>query len=751
MKKRLYCFGIIISIIMAFVWIPVAVALTGGRDLEEFTSPDWKYFYAMLVLEVCTVGICLFLACKLGRLFNPPSPKEVHPPFNLRRLPPPVLSLIVAFALCALGFVSGFILPVWVKKCAALGWLIGIFIPLFSIPVNLLLAKKFQAKLAQMSVAESQAFFLSHREEAEKTASDKQARLLKMQRQMDLWAWTLGLSGSLSAFCIGVLTNAPIHLITLASLPGLLPATARIRLSQSGKSFDRNGYADPEDYPTLYALAEKARDTMGCHGQVRIFLSNDANAGIAPMGDAFSVILGTTLLKLLSEQELFACLLHEFGHMAGRTPQQKKLKKYDQWLNSGATGYPLSSFFELPFLFYNVSYAFEHFLYSYAMSVTEESRADRAAVENSDKEAFASLLLKLKYNELYEWEWSALNGCSDFATEEVNRCFAHQSIESLYAAFARREQDWKKLVDKEILARNASHPTAAMRLSALGITDYHLLPFPTEGAYAQECEKTLCYMENRVVDEAIAPQYEALRKDRYVEPLERITAWEEAGKPIEEEKYADIFADLMLLGRMDDAEALCDRAIAAFSDAAARFACFNKGQFLLRRYDPSGVEMIYTAMENSNYVDEGLQLIGSFACLTGDRHILDEYRQRALELVQKDRDEYSQLGILKASDRLSAEHLPPELLDGILNCIRNMENDPVQEAYLLHKQISNDFFTSAVVLHFRKDSDDDSRQKALNAMFQHLDTSDWQFSLFDYDDVISIKFGRIEGSRIYPQ
>lgn len=129
--------------------------------------------------------------------------------------------------------------------------------------------------------------------------------------------------------------------------------------------------------------------------------------------------------------------------------------------------------------------------------------------------------------------------------------------------------------------------------------------------------------------------------------------------------------------------------------------------------------------------------------------MLDNYRQRAVELAQKERDEYSQLDVLTSHDRLSAEELPAELLQGVLTCIGNMENAPVKEAYLVHKQISDDFFTSAVILRFTKDSNYDDRSNAMNAMFQYLDTSDWQFSLFDYDNVRSVKFDRIEGSMIY--
>lgn len=729
-----------------FAWIFLAVVLTGGREIDEFTPTDWKYFGAMIVLELLTVVTGFIVAARLGKVQNPnaaPPQKTV----NKRGVLTYTLTLSTVLGFFGLGCV---IAPYgW--DSAPYRYVACILVVLLAVAVNFLLTKTLQKTYQTMSVADQQKFLLSHRDEAEKTTAQKLELLLRLQRNTDLWAAILGLIGVLSAFCAGAWGGGDAAPFTLVSMLILLPVAARIRLPQSKKFFDQNGYISAQDYPTLYALAEKACKALGCTGNVHILLTPDCNAGIALIGKDYSVTLGTTLLKLLSEQELYACLLHEFGHIANKTPAQKKFESYVNWLGSGATTYFLSKLCEVLFLYPTARYGFEAVLYQYAASVTEEANADRAAVEHANAEAFASLLLKLKYNDLYEWEQPAHDRVSDFSDEEPNRNFAHRDIDLLYAAFAEREQDWKALVDKEILARNASHPTVSMRLAAMNVTDYHLLPFPTEGAYADECEKALCQVETEIIECAIAPQYDILREDRYTKRLAQVTAWEEAGKPLTPETYADLVSALQGLGRMTEAEVLTDRAIAEFPDFSARFAFFNKGQFLLRRYDSAGVEMLYAATENSNYIEECLQTIGLFACMTGDQAMLDTYRERAMEAVQKERDEYSHLSDLNPSDRLSAEQLPPQLLQGILDCVAAMDGAPVQEVYLVHKQISDTFATTPVILRFRKDIGNEAKETALNAMFQYLDTADWQFSLFDYDNVRSVHVERIAGSKVYPQ
>lgn len=745
-RKSRSILAIIFLITLMFIWMVLAVALTGGREIADFTDTDWVYFGAMIVLEILTFGAALILAAKLGKIQNPyAAPPEKKSNFRA------MLTVSSAMAIATVFFGLGCAVEKFGRVGAPYLYAACVTVVALAVFANFLLAKRQRQTYQQMSVADLQKFLLSHREEAEKAAAQKQELLLRLQRNTDLWALALGVLGALSALSAGAWGGASLIALALVSVLILLPAVARIRLPRSKAIFDQNGYVSAQDYPTLYALAEKARDTLGCAGEIHIQLTPDCNAGIALVGKAYSVMLGTTLLKLLSEQELYACLLHEFGHAVNKTPQQKKLESYVAWLSGDATHYFLSRLCETLFLYPTARYTFEHGLYLYAISIIEETNADRAAVEYANAEAFASLLLKLKYNELYEWEQPTHEHTSDFSDETPKHDFAHRDISLLYEAFAAREADWKALVDKEILARNASHPTVSMRLAAMHITDYHLLPFPTEDAYACECEKALCQLETEIIEKAIEPQYDFLREERYLEPLADITAWEEAGKPLKPETYADLFSDLYTLGRMSEAEALTDRAIAEFSDYSTRFACFNKGQFLLRRYDPTGVELLYAAMENSNYIEDALQLIGMFACIVGDQEMLDGYRERAMEMVQKERDEYSHLSELLPSDRLSAERLPPELLQGIIDCVNAMENAPVQEVYVLHKQISDTFSTTPVILRFRKDVGNAAKQTALNAMFQYLDTADWQFSLFDYEHVKAVKCERFDGSRVFPQ
>ena len=149
-------------------------------------------------------------------------------------------------------------------------------------------------------------------------------------------------------------------------------------------------------------------------------------------------------------------------------------------------------------------------------------------------------------------------------------------------------------------------------------------------------------------------------------------------------------------------------------------------------------------------MEEGVQMIGQFYCMTGREKELQEYRARAQQMAQKDKDEYSQTGVLSPKDKLSADQMPEGMLENILEFIHSIDEDIVKNIYLVRKTINENFFTSAFVIHFWGGTDE-QRDEIMHKIFCYLDTYpvDWQFSLFDYTNVSNIKFDKIEGSLVW--
>lgn len=618
--------------------------------------------------------------------------------------------------------------------------------------LGILLAKGRTKVLRDAPVAEMRSYFLHCREEAERTSQALLGKLRRIRRVTVAYAVLLLFLAVGSALFFGMLATygTVFGLIGVAYVGTLLLAVScaipRRRpcvLSEEAWVLSR------EEYPELYETAAKAAEAVGCRGEITLLLAPDHNASILSKGDRYYLQLGATFLFMLSREELYAICLHEFSHVAPKNRDTQLAADYDIWLSSDRGLPPPFQFVTGFYARLDLAYAFHHMICRYATSVVRETDADRDMVEHGDPAAIASALLKLDYYEKYTYEDGVTDTDPVYKNEEPPAHYLRDHIANFLSAIERRRAAWDALVEKEILANNATHPTLRMRLATLGLRRAEYIERGQDGVYAMELERMLEYADKRLLEAQTT--YEKDRKEGYLEPLSRITAWEEDGMPIRAETYADLVSDLRQLGRNEAAEALCDRVIAELSESSAVHARYMKGCALLHRYDDAGLELLYGAIEsNSNYLEEGMDTIGSFLCRMGREEELQAYRERACRLAQKQKDEYSELDTLSPGDDLGPEQLPEGVLEDILAYIRSVDSDIIERIYLVRKTISAEFFASVFVIHFYGGTEA-MREEILHKIFRYLDSYpvEWQFSLFDYFACRQVRFDKIEGSLVY--
>ena len=670
------------------------------------------------------------------------------------------LLMVAAFVL-AFGFWCGGMVLGFYAKNTPHSVLVAVIIVCLALPVvlssaGLLLTKRYFAKFGQMQIAEQHQYLSAHRVEAAETAAQKLRLLKRIIFVSDLCAVLIGLLGAVAAVCCGMLDisssdNWWRYPCLLASALFILAALSRIRFPVGEEFFeDDETNVDASDFPELYRLTAKAQTQLGCEGKVRISIQPDCSAGIAKIGDTYLVTLGAILLSIVSGDELYCALLHEFSHMLLMSRNEERQIFYHDWLSEGGNEHFFSDLVSLPFSYFDDVYGFQYFLYDFAATLGSEEAADRSMAQFADKKIAASALLKLHYYELYEWEDEALDNKCFYATKQPRKDFLRRSIRRYKSRAAERAEAWNELTAAELPARNATHPTTIMRLEALGVTDIRALELESSEEYTRDAEKAVDHID-RLAYKNMLPVYAEKRKEYYLEPLELVEKWEADGRPLAATEYANVYTALTMLGRMSEAEALCDRVIAKLPRAAICFAMFAKGILMLHRFDPNGLNRIYWAMEhNGNYIDAGLPEIGQFCCLAGLADELDRYRGKSVELLQMREELHDELSMLNADDDLSAEHLPQELQGGVLEYIDSIDGGKVREVFLVRKTITDEFFMTAVVVRLNDDVSDDEKGKFFPKLFDFLDTcGEWQFSLFDYDDVSDIDFASIPGSCIY--
>ena len=631
-------------------------------------------------------------------------------------------------------------------------WLVCVLLPLLWLPVSLLLARAYKKRINELDVAQMQRKMLREREQAAEAAVQGPKKLRRLRLYSDALAVFFVICGLVGAFCGGPIAGTSMTVPYLyTAWCWILCGLTRIRFPAPKEIFTEDKtYVDEADYPRLYALARRAAKALDCEGEIAIALLGDFNGGIARIGDVYSVQLGAMLLELLSEEELYTVLLHEFGHMQAENDEANREKRYSNYLTMGKTPHVMSFLGEWLFRFTDLVYLLEYFMYEYACAVLYETEADRAMAEYGDARCAASALLKMKYYELHQWERGVEDEPAFYAPPEAPKHVVEDSIRPFRAAMAQRTEEWNELVDCEIISRTATHPTLKMRLETLGVADWGIAGAADSEEYRAECTKAREYVEALVYEKG-AERYKTERIEEYLKPAARVAEWEEAGKPLIPEGYADIVGDLRVMGRNREAEELCSRAIAELDTAAACYAYFMRGLVRLHRYDPAGMDDLYHAIANNhNYIDEGLEAIGEFCCITGRQEELDTYRERALQIDQHQRDVYNELNILRKKDMLTTEReLPEELRAGLLDTVRDADDGTVEAVYLVRKTVTEEFFATAVVVKFHG-TPQERRGEILHKLFRYLDTcSDWQFTLFDYDEVKKVKIERIPDSCIY--
>lgn len=738
--------GMTVCCVLMFAWIGLAVWLTGGREIEQFSQVDMLYFCLCMAAELATIIALFILAVKLGKVNHSPQ-RTVSKPNKLGGLL--LVCAIIAGFLSALAGIL--LMNQQLLSVRTLKWLLVIFcaLPPVLALCNVVCVAWNRRRLQRMNVQQMQRYILSHREQAKKTAEEKMRFLRRWLRLTDLYTVVL----ALVALGIGVLggmlhSGSSVPFQFYAALI-YLAAFSRLRTGvPESELLEEKTAIDPADYPQLYALTRDAAEKSGYHGTVRIVLTDNCTAGISAERTRCCLYLGVTLLCLFSEQEVFCILLHEFSHAVQQERSGEREAGYSNWLLRGGNPHFSSGLTNLLFCGWETVYLLQYDLYRYAATIDVETTADAAMGSLGDPKAAASSLMKLHYARLYDWEQGTEDHPSFFAPEKLNGHFLHDQIQQLEAAIAQRKEAWDRLIAAEILSRNASHPTTKMRLESLGVSEYETLEKNHSPVFAAEVEKAVTFVESTVCRD-LSDAYAENREKAYLEPLETVEAWEQAGKPMLPETYADVNTALRQLGKHAEADRLAQQAIDTFTGDAASYAWFIRGCYLLHRYDPAGLAYVYRAIEeNHNFIEEGLEVIGEFCCLVGDQQELDSYREKAMELAQKERDLYSQLDHLSKSDNLTQENLPEPMRTQILDFIRRVENGTLERVYLVRKSITEDFFTSVFVLRFC-DGKNPENDKVYHKIFRYLDAQDWQFTLLYYENVKNVPFDRIPGSCVY--
>ena len=615
---------------------------------------------------------------------------------------------------------------------------------------NAVAARLYKNSKSNKNAQQTMEYYLERKEKAARDLPRAIRKIVFLRRAFECYAVLIAILSLIIAFAVGMEKEISAGLILL---PFYLLYALSGRILPSPEKFDFKDYTIPEEYPVLYDLAHKAARTLKVDGAIRIQLLPNSNAGIAKIGKTYSLQLGVQLLDILSEEELYQVLLHEFAHQTkDGNPSDKEFRLFTHITEREEN--TMTQFLNLLFLFPDLLFAFEYLLYRMISSAGIEALADSAILTHGDPQTATNALAKSNLYDRFDYEIGEHISEHYYEPEEPRRDSMNIVVTAFRQALAKRQTFWSSLLMNEIEPRVASHPIFKNRMKALGCSHFEVtLPNDEGSPYRLECQKAMQTV-NDIVYERSKEGYAERREEFYLKPLKIVKDWENSGKRLSAEEYRPVLDALGALDRKAEQEALCDEIIATSDNLfATAHAQQYKGILLLRRYDKAGIDHIYRAIEiNHNYIDDGMNEIGSFCCMMGLQEELEIYRQKVLELRQYQIDEYDQTGELNANDNLISEQLPDGMLESILTFIKDADSTKsLKRIFLVRKIISEKFFTSVFVLEYKENTSSEIVESVTDKVFNHLDTrpEDWQFSLFLYDTQKANALKKVKNCCIY--
>lgn len=620
----------------------------------------------------------------------------------------------------------------------ALGLLIALLLLL-----NWLGAKRFAGKVLQLNVAQQQEFYRQRSAEARSDLQRSIRRIRKLRQGTMFYLVLTALMTAGLCFFMGTSGKAGMSILGIYLVYGFL---CRVNYVPKKKRF--TGYTAPEDYPRLHALCRQAEEEIGLRGEVRIGLQTDCNAGIARIGSCYSILLGVALLDILSEEELYSVLLHEFGHESPEAnPNDRDVRLLNYLHNGDESNY--SRIFTLLFRWFATVYSFEFMMYRMAAGVVVEEIAD-AAVKRCGKTAeVAATLQKLNYYDLFCEELDDYIREPFYAPESPRTDSRSRMAATFRAVFPAERQRWDELAAVEIQSRSASHPILRHRLEQLGVTEVHSELPGDEGEYRAECRKALKEADGWLPS---PEDYAAAREEQYLKPLRQVDAWEAAGRPAPtDEELPDLVTALNALYRYDEAEKLCRAQIVEQGECAATaFAVFNCGRMAADRREKEAIGLLYKAAEiNRNYIEPALSIIGSLCCRMGWQEELEEYRERAVVMGQQHADESGGLGDINGKTAVCAPDIPVELRDELLARFVELGEQSLRAIHLLQVEVTADYRPWCFVLEFEEGCDAAVIDGIYDKFFRILDNREEDFALYVYKKDMDAALKKVEGSCIW--
>lgn len=542
-----------------------------------------------------------------------------------------VFSYLIAIALIIGMWVLGY----YTYNGKYLHWIllgVSLAVMLTCFIANIVLTAKFSKKYNDMSMKqlyemskqwkrEVESDYLSAQRKVDKLITLANAYLIFLIAIQCVFFYALGCTkADFGAGIIGV------SIFTLAPLffSLMLPAVTEEQ---------KSAFISEKQFPMLYETARRAFKTTNCTGQLQLAYSTEGIA-INKVGNKITVFLHPSIVRLLTQDELYNVLIHEFAHDVNVDTRRamRYFKAEQKWEASDGVGY--SSLFTA-FLQQKISFAIAK--YRAFSSRYHEIKADELVAELGNAQHYTNANAKSEMYKLYTQGENYVMNYEIFASDNPPEDWYTKDVECFFAAKEKSEPQWRQQMAVELPAMNDSHPTFRMRMENANCTHYDCDTVESNQQYVEEQNRFIEF-GNKLLAKEMKPQYQFIREDAFLTRTKYFEIYQKfkEGENISSNTLVECAKSLFNVDNEKTSEI-----VEVLIDRKSPWGYYIMAMIHLENNDERCLPLFEEAMKTSALAPDCIQNIGLFALRSGNQQLLDEYRSRVADTMQTAKDIYN--------------------------------------------------------------------------------------------------------------
>ncbi|MGY5267538.1 M48 family metalloprotease [Paraclostridium bifermentans] len=387
-----------------------------------------------------------------------------------------------------------------------------------------------------------------------------------------------------------------------------------------------------EEYPQLFKVIDSAIEMTKAPKLDEICILDDKNIGVTYLLNGFGANgknvlgIGIKALKVLSEEEFKAIIIHELAHIYNDDTKvsskiSRRLTRWNEIVYRVDEGDNIiKMILLLPFAKFYIE-KLERYLD--AMSQTEELLADKEVAKYMSVEIYAKATMKVRI--MGEFLANPYSKLEIRSSDEAPKNYFTTLFEDFESELPNRKEQWMNQIKKRISSIYDTHPSFKERMEALGIEDFNYdINFNDQSDdYKKEID-TLIEIKNKQWYKYLSDQWEEITKE-YKEQLEIIKNYKDTDDIEKIIEYGEALEDL---GEYE--KALDFYKDIASKDKECAIAMYKVGQIMLMNNDEEGIEFIEKSVElDGSFFISAMGIITEYFLDNGMKEKIDEMYEGA--------------------------------------------------------------------------------------------------------------------------